>query len=147
MLIFIYAKIKYYIAKIKQKQITNLEMCRYIFNKNEFNTTKVKPSAFLDSRKPKELSIYQNILSKNEMVNIGNIYVGRYHKKPKNVKALAIIHSQNIEKHKINDNNLRIISFPYPHKLHCNIVDYDFDQIKDRNIAHQMAEDSILEII
>ena len=154
MLGYIKGKIGNYYAKKTQKIITDLEVCRFLFTKNNYSSERkeVKPSAFMDNRKPKELSVYQNMLSKIEMIKIGNKFVGNRHRPKKEVKALAIIHSDNIEKHKIKNQNLKVISYKYPHKLHCNIdlIDYDdyadFNILAEKSIASQMAMDSRLEL-
>ena len=68
-----YASWQYWKAIFNQREIIeDIEVIRYIKDRKSFSRdkNKVKPSAFEDNRRPRELSVYQNKLNKNEMVEI-----------------------------------------------------------------------------
>lgn len=128
-------------AYINRKPIKETELLRFLFNKNDFNSTIVKHSAYLEKkvkRKKRKPSLYINELSLDEMFNIADKYIGEYSTPIQRAKAAGIIHTDFIE-----SISLSCSSFPYPHELHAEI-DCSFEDIELRNQAHRLAENSKL---
>lgn len=127
-------------AAILKKEISNVLVWRFIFDKRDISIVnkKIKYAAFYDNRY-NDLSVYNKKLSTEAMFSIGDSFVGSFHNPPKRTIAAG-----EIESSIFTNKNLKLISYPYPHKLHINITGFPSDNILKRHIAHQLADSAKL---
>ena len=93
-------------ANIIKKELKSGTFCRFILDQRQIcsqNKT-IKYTAFYDKRYS-SLSVYNKVLSDEEMFVIGDAYVGSYHKTPKRTIAAGELNA-NI----ITNSNLKLMS-------------------------------------
>ena len=86
------------------------------------------------------MSVYDKKVSEDKMFKIGDSFVGSCHIPPKETIAAGELTFE-----VLTNLNLKLISYPCPHKLHINIVNIPHNDIsKKRHIAHMLAESAKL---
>ncbi len=128
-------------ASILKKEIKTTYVWRFIFSHRDISPQKksVKYTAFFDKR-DNDLSVYDKKVSEDKMFKIGDSFVGSCHIPPKETIAAGELTFE-----VLTNLNLKLISYPCPHKLHINIVNIPHNDIsKKRHIAHMLAESAKL---
>lgn len=127
-------------ANIFKKELKRGVFCRFILDKRHisYQNKTVKYTAFYDKRYS-SLSVYNKVFPNEEMFVIGDTYVGSYHTPPKRTIATG-----ELDASAIINSDLKLISIPYPHKLHVDIVGFPNEDKAKRLVAQKLADLSSL---